>query len=127
LEALRDDETIHLVNRRTPGYGDRFAKTVEASQLFELLGHAMEKRYVKGSKVDRQKVANATDLRGPSDPEVDDYVRIIIDGLNRSGYRFIGAGYEHIPPGQQPDGHTHLAVIIILDEGKSSGNENWEL
>lgn len=75
------------------------------------------RRYVKGFKIDRQKVADTVDLPDPCDPEVDDYIRIIIHDLNRSGYKFIGAVHERNPPGQQPDGRTHLAVLIILDEG----------
>lgn len=77
----------------------------------------MSKQYVKGFKLDRQKIAKVAGVGNPSDPEVDEYIRVIISGLNRGGYKFIGTVHEHTPPGQQADGSTHLAVAIVLELG----------
>jgi hypothetical protein len=77
----------------------------------------MEKRYVKGFILDRDLVAKVAGVKSPNDPEVDEYIRVIIDGLNRCGYKFIGGVYERTRPGQQYDRSTHLAVAIVLDIG----------
>ena len=77
----------------------------------------MVKTYVKGFKIDRKKVADVADVESDRDAEVDAYIRVILSGLNRSGYKFIAAAHEHTPPGQIPDGRTRLALIIVLEEG----------
>lgn len=65
--------------------------------------------YVKGFKIDRQKVADVVEApRG--DPIVDAGIRVVVEQLNRSAYIDIVAGYEL--PG--PDGERHLALIIAL-------------
>jgi hypothetical protein len=76
----------------------------------------MEKLYAKGFKLDRNMIAKVAEVESSNNPEVDEYIHVIINGLNRSGYKFIGA--EHTPPGQQPDGRTHLAVAIVLETGR---------
>jgi hypothetical protein len=66
--------------------------------------------YVKGFKIDRQKVADMVEApRG--DPVVDAGIRVVVEQLNRSTYINIVAGYE--PP--SPDGQHHLALIIALE------------
>ena len=66
--------------------------------------------YVKGFKIDRQKVADMAGVpRG--DPLVDAGIRSVVDLLNRSAYIKIVGGYEE--PG--PDGHRPLALIIALE------------
>ena len=78
----------------------------------------MVKTYVKGFKIDRKNVADVADVESDRDAEVNAYrIRVILSGLDRSGYKFIAAAHEHIPPGQKPDGRTHLALIIVLEEG----------
>ena len=65
--------------------------------------------YVKGFKIDRQKVADVVEApRG--DPIVDAGIRVVVEQLNRSAYIDIVTGYE--PPGL--DGERHLALIIAL-------------
>ena len=65
--------------------------------------------YVKGFKIDRQKVADMVEApRG--DPVVDAGIRVVVEQLNRSAYIDIVAGYE--PP--SPDGQRHLALVIAL-------------
>jgi hypothetical protein len=66
--------------------------------------------YVKGFKIDRQKVADMIGApRG--DPVVDAGIRVVVEQLNRSAYIDIVAGYE--PP--SPDGQRHLALVIALE------------
>ena len=77
----------------------------------------MSKQYVKGFKLDRQKITKVAEVDGPSDPEVDEYIRVIISGLSRGGYKFIGTVHEHTPLGQQANGSLHLAVAIVLELG----------
>ena len=69
-------------------------------------GTVMVKTYVKGFKIDRKNVADVADVESDRDAEVDAYIRVILSGLDRSGYKFIAAAQEHIPPGQKPDGRS---------------------
>jgi len=63
--------------------------------------------YVKGFKIDRQKVADMIGApRG--DPVVYAGIRVVVEQLNRSAYIDIVAGYE--PP--SPDGQRHLALVV---------------
>jgi hypothetical protein len=64
--------------------------------------------YVKGFKVDKQKVANIVGA-----PLVHASISAVVDGLNRSAYLSIEGGYE--PPG--PDGMRGLAFIVALEIG----------
>ena len=66
--------------------------------------------YVKGFKIDRQKVANIVKAKR-GDPLVDAGIRIVVEQLNRSAYLNIVTGYE--PP--SPDGERHLALVIALE------------
>jgi hypothetical protein len=69
--------------------------------------------YVKGFKIDRQKVANIVGANDRNDPLVDTGIRVIVGRLNRPAYLNIVGGYE--PP--SPDGERHLALIIALEIG----------
>jgi hypothetical protein len=70
--------------------------------------------YVKGFKIDRQKVANVVGARDSVDHLVDAAIRVIMGQLNRSAYLNLVGGYE--PP--SPDGERHLALIIALEIGE---------
>jgi hypothetical protein len=66
--------------------------------------------YVKGFKIDRQKVADI--IKAPrGDPIVDTGISVVVEQLNRSAYISIEVGYE--PP--SADGQRHLALIIALE------------
>jgi hypothetical protein len=79
------------------------------------------KQYVKGFILDRLLVAKLVGVESISDPEVDTYIRIIIDGLNRDGHQFIAAVHEHTTPGQQPMGVTwHWPLSWIMDATRKS-------
>jgi hypothetical protein len=66
--------------------------------------------YVKGFKIDRQKVADIVEAKR-SDPLVDAAIGVVVELLNRSAYLNIVTGYE--PP--SPDGERHLALVVALE------------
>jgi len=68
-------------------------------------------RYVKGYKIDSQKVADLVEAANRKDPLVDVGICSVVAWLNSSGYVNIATGYK--PP--TPDGACHLALIITLD------------
>ena len=70
-------------------------------------------RYVKGYKIDRQKVADLVEAANRKDPLVDAGIRSVVARLNRSAYMNIATGYD--PP--TPEGARHLALIVALDVG----------
>jgi len=72
--------------------------------------------YVKGFKIDRQKVADIVEAKR-SDPLVDAGIRVVVEQLNRSAYLDIVTGYE--PP--SPDGKHHLALVIALEIDNDEG------
>ena len=65
--------------------------------------------YVKGFKIDRQKVADIVEAER-SDPLVDAGIRVVVEQLNRSAYLDIVTGYE-----PSSDGKRHLALVIALE------------
>jgi hypothetical protein len=66
--------------------------------------------YVKGFKIDRQKVADM--IKAPrGDPIVDTGIRVVMEQLNRSAYIRIVVGYEPL----SADGQCHLALVIALE------------
>jgi hypothetical protein len=67
--------------------------------------------YVKGFKIDRQKVADIVQATNRNEPLVDAGIRVVVERLNRSAYINIVTGYE--PP--SPDGKRHLALVIALE------------
>jgi hypothetical protein len=67
--------------------------------------------YVKGFKIDRQKIANLLEVTSTTDPLVEGGIRVVVGRLNRDAYIKIVTGYE--PPG--PDGKRHLALVIALE------------
>jgi hypothetical protein len=67
--------------------------------------------YVKGFKIDRQKVAEVVEAVSRSDPLVDAGIRVVVQQLERSAYIDIVTGYEQ----PSSDGKRHLALIIALD------------
>ena len=69
--------------------------------------------YVKGFKIDRQKVANIVEARDRIDPLVDTGIHVIVGRLDRSAYMNIVTGYES----PSPDGERHLALVIALGIG----------
>jgi hypothetical protein len=69
--------------------------------------------YVKGFKIDRQKVANTVEARDTIDPLVDIGIQLVVGRLDRSAYLRIVTGYEPL----SPDGERHLALIIALEIG----------
>jgi hypothetical protein len=70
--------------------------------------------YVKGFKIDKQKVADIVGASDKKDPLVVTGFNVILGRLNRDGYLNISGGYE--PPG--PDGERHLSMIIALAFGE---------
>ena len=92
-----------------------------------------DKKFVKGFKLDRSKIAALAEVESSSDPEVDAYIPIIVYQLNRDGYKYITAGWEHDVPRDAKDGR--LALIIVLDIGydeeelrqKDLGDIDWSI
>ena len=70
---------------------------------------------VKGYIIDYNLVAKAAKIDA-SDPDVHYYTRIIMMGLNRYGYKFIGSVHRRIQPGQKPK-EKDLALAIVLEIG----------
>jgi hypothetical protein len=75
------------------------------------------KTYVKGFKIDRERIAKLAHVADDHDPMVDMFIHIIIKDLKRSGYKYIGAVHDHPLPPQYENTDENLAVVIILDEG----------
>ena len=71
-------------------------------------------RYVKGFKIDRQKVANVVGAKDRVDPLVDTSIHSIVRLLNRSVYLRMEVGWE---PATTPDGERPLVLIIALEIG----------
>jgi hypothetical protein len=69
--------------------------------------------YVKGFKVDREKVAKLVGARDIDDPLVETGISVIVNRLNRSAYLRIEGGYEL----SSSDGERHLHLIIALEIG----------
>ena len=72
------------------------------------------KAYVKGFKIDRNKVANMIEV-DPADQEVDEYFRVIVHMIPRTAYKFITSAKNPNVPIDQSDGH--LALVIVLEVG----------
>ena len=70
--------------------------------------------YVKGFKIDRQKIADAVGTKVRVDPVVEAAIDFIVHRLNRSAYLNIELGHDL--PG--PEGERRLALIIALATGK---------
>ena len=91
------------------------------------------KKFVKGFKLDRSKIAALAEVESSSNPEVDAYIPIIVHQLNHDGYKYITAGWEHDVPCDAKDGR--LVLIIILDIGydeeelrqKDLGDIDWSI
>ena len=52
--------------------------------------------YVKGYKIDRQKIANMLEARDEEDPLVDAGIRVIVERLNRSAYKVGSIQIGHV-------------------------------
>jgi hypothetical protein len=63
-----------------------------------------------------EKVAKLAGVEDTNDPEVDAYLHVIVDGLNRGGYRFIGAVHKPLRPGEERS-REQLALAIVLEIG----------
>lgn len=72
----------------------------------------MEKEYAKGFILDRHLIAKLAEVESTSDPEVDAHIHVIINGLNREGYKFIGGVYRYNQIGQR-----RLEMAIVLETG----------
>ena len=72
-----------------------------------------EKRYFKGFILDRRAIAKLADVESTNDPEVDIYTNIIIRGLNRNEYKFIGLVRD-------TPRKDYLALAIVLEVGSSA-------
>lgn len=66
--------------------------------------------YVKGFKVDREKVANIVEAESTTGPLVEAGIRAVVDRLNRDAYISIVTGYE-----PKVDGTRHLALVVALE------------
>jgi len=64
--------------------------------------------YGLGFKIDRQKIAETFDLPNRNDPDVDEFLIITVNNLNRDGYKYIGAAYDHESEG---------CNVIVLEDG----------
>jgi hypothetical protein len=90
------------------------------------------KYYVKGFKLDRAKIAAGFGLKSRNDPEVDAYIPIIKNRLNRSGYKYVALVWEH-EVDRTADGK--LGMVFVLDGGydaeelkrKELGEIDWSL
>ena len=87
------------------------------TQTPSFLQVTMQKQYVKGFKLDREKIAMSMGLESSNDPEVDAYICVIVNNFNCEGYKFIGAVHKCTPPGQQTHQSPHLMLAIILEMG----------
>jgi hypothetical protein len=73
-------------------------------------------KYVKGFKFDRTKIAHVfAEVESSNDPEVDVYIPIIKDLLNRDGYEYVALAWEHNVPKNTID--SRFALVIVLDTG----------
>jgi hypothetical protein len=70
--------------------------------------------YVKGFKIDKDKIANLVGAEDRVDPRVETGIFSTVEQLNRSAYLSIEMGYE--PAG--PDGELQSALIIALEIGE---------
>jgi hypothetical protein len=70
-----------------------------------------QRTFVKGFKINHAKVVTSAKLNDPDLATIESYIDIIVDILNREGYKYIGCAYEHDPNPQ--DGKRQL----MLDEG----------
>ena len=67
--------------------------------------------YVKGFKIDRQKIANLVEVTSETDPLVEAGIHVVVERLNRDAYLKIMTGYE----GRRADGKRRLALVIALE------------
>ena len=72
-----------------------------------------EKEYIQGFILDKRLIAELAGVESTNDPEVYIFIDIIIKGLNRDGYKFIGLVREPTQPTQQ-------ALAIVLEIGSSA-------
>jgi len=66
--------------------------------------------YIKGYKLDRQKIRN-TFPREEHEPDENyelAWYRLIVEGIPETAYKYVGCGVE-------PDGHLNL--VLVLDDG----------
>jgi hypothetical protein len=68
--------------------------------------------YVKGFKIDREKIAQVLGAGHIYDPLVEAGIAELVEGLNRKGYLRILTAYNSESPGS--DGFRHLVLIIAL-------------
>ena len=73
------------------------------------------KMYVKGFKLDRNKLAKLAARYSGDDGDVDSYIPVLIHQLNRDSYKYVGCAYEHEPDPR--DGQRHLTLVIVLEQG----------
>jgi len=66
--------------------------------------------YVKGFKIDRQRIANILGVTRTDDPRVEAGISVVVKRLNRDAYLRIVTGYEP----RCSDGMRHVALIIAL-------------
>jgi len=70
------------------------------------------KRFVKGYKFDRAKIAQTFKLSGASDNDVDDVIHTAVSMLNRQGFLYLACAYD-----DKPGVDWTLCNVIVLDEG----------
>lgn len=73
-----------------------------------------QKTFVKGFKIDQDKVVRSAKLKDPDLTIIESYITTIVHVLNREGYKYIGCAYDHDPDPQ--DGERRLVLVIVLDE-----------
>jgi hypothetical protein len=73
------------------------------------------KIYVKGFKLDRNRLAKMTARYSGGDGDIDSYILVLIHHLNCDSYKYVGCAYKHEPDPR--DGQRHLTLVIVLKQG----------
>ena len=73
------------------------------------------KMYVKGFKLDRDKLAKLAAHYSGDVGDIDFYIPVLIHQLNRDSYKYVGCAYEHEPDPR--DGQRRLTLVIVLEQG----------
>jgi hypothetical protein len=83
--------------------------------------------YVKGFKIDRQKVANIVGASNINDPLVDAGINAVVKRINRSAYLKIEGGWDRVSPDAKREIEFILAFAIGTDKDELKAKDLGEL